>query len=75
MGGYLSRPPSSEESLTFQEFPDIVREKYTVSRNIGRGSFGNVFEIVDKRSNTKLALKRIPQPGIHRDEVRKNICK
>ena len=72
MGGYLSRPPAPEES--FQEFPDIVREKYTVTRSIGRGSFGNVFEIVDKRSNTKLALKRIPQPGIHRDEVRKNIC-
>ncbi|XP_065898390.1 serine/threonine-protein kinase Nek3-like [Dysidea avara] len=50
-----SSPPQPQEA----KFPDTVLEKYTIVKSIGEGAFGEVFEVTEKKSNGKYALKHI----------------
>lgn len=40
-------------------FPDTLLEKYSISRVIGEGAYGIVYEVTEKKSNGKYALKYI----------------
>ena len=40
-------------------FPDTLLEKYSILKVIGRGAYGTVFEVTEKKSNGKYALKYI----------------
>ena len=40
-------------------FPDTLLEKYRILKVIGRGAFGTVYEVTEKKSNGKHALKYI----------------
>lgn len=42
-----------------KSFPDTLLEKYTIVKSIGEGAFGEVFEVTEKKSNGKYALKHI----------------
>jgi len=50
-----SSPPQPQQAT----FPDTVLEKYTIAKSIGEGAFGEVFEVTEKKSNGKYALKHI----------------
>jgi len=56
-------------------FPDMVLEKYTVLKSIGEGAFGEVFEVTEKKSNGKYALKRIKtKPNTLEAQVKEVSC-
>ena len=40
-------------------FPDTLLEKYSILKVIGRGAYGIVYEVTEKKSNGKYALKYI----------------
>ena len=40
-------------------FPEALLEKYSILKIIGRGAFGIVYEVTEKKSNGKYALKYI----------------
>ena len=40
-------------------FPDTLLEKYSILKIIGRGAYGTVYEVTEKKSNGKYALKCI----------------
>ena len=40
-------------------FPDTLLEKYSVLKVIGQGAYGTVYEVIEKKSNGKFALKHI----------------
>ena len=59
MGAHFSSPALDEDVSQSQSFPSEVLDKYLVERIIGRGAFGVVYEVVDRRSQAKLAMKRV----------------
>lgn len=76
MGAYLSSVGDSafvdgESSVQSQSFPSEVLDKYMVERVIGRGAFGTVYEVVDRRSHAKLAMKRVEG---HSGAYSKEVC-
>lgn len=40
-------------------FPDTLLEKYSILKVIGEGAYGTVYEVTEKKSNGKYALKYI----------------
>lgn len=40
-------------------FPDTLLEKYSILKVIGEGAYGTVYEVKEKKSNGKYALKYI----------------
>lgn len=40
-------------------FPDTLLEKYSILKEIGQGAYGTVYEVIEKKSNGKYALKHI----------------
>ena len=50
---------SASASASEDTFPDIVKERYHIVRKIGKGAFGSVYEVRDKRSNAKFAMKKL----------------
>lgn len=40
-------------------FPDELLEKYSIVKLIGQGAYGTVYEVTEKKSNGKYALKYI----------------
>ena len=40
-------------------FPDTLLEKYSILKVIGQGAYGIVYEVIEKKSNGKFALKHI----------------
>lgn len=71
MGAYFSATEDGEDSVQPQTFPSEVLDKYLVERVIGKGAFGTVYEVVDRRSNAKLAMKRIEG---HSGAYSKEVC-
>lgn len=72
MGGYFSASPALDEDFSqSQSFPSEVLEKYLIERVIGRGAFGVVYEVVDRRSQAKLAMKRVDG---HSGAYSKEVC-
>ena len=71
MGAYFSSPTLDEDVSQSQSFPSEVLDKYLVERIIGSGAFGVVYEVVDRRSQAKLAMKRVEgHSGAYSMEVR-----
>ena len=74
MGAYFSVSPGLEDGddpARSQSFPSEVVDKYSVERVIGRGAFGVVYEVVDRRSHAKLAMKRVEG---HSGAYSKEVC-
>lgn len=74
MGGYFSVNAELEDGddpVRSQSFPNEVVDKYSVERVIGRGAFGVVYEVVDRRSHAKLAMKQVEG---HSGAYSKEVC-
>ena len=50
---------SSDKKTEDVNFPDTLLEKYSILKIIGRGAYGVVYEVTEKKSNGKYALKCI----------------
>lgn len=58
--GRLWSGAKQETELTEDvNFPDTLLDKYSILKIIGRGAFGTVYEVTEKKSNGKYALKYI----------------
>ena len=59
-GDFFGRLWSSAKQETEDvNFPDSLLDKYNILKIIGRGAFGTVYEVTEKKSNGKYALKYI----------------
>jgi len=60
---FLSRLWAGAKENTSQRqdvnFPDTLLEKYNIVKVIGQGAYGVVYEVTEKKSNGKYALKYI----------------
>jgi serine/threonine protein kinase len=43
-------------------FPKLVQNRFRIGKSINRGSFGSVYECLDKHTNTDLVIKIVSEP-------------
>lgn len=48
-------------SYNFERHPDAILAKYKVTKKLGRGAYGTVFNAIDKVSDKRMAIKRVEE--------------
>ena len=48
---------------------DIIEEKYIIHEQIGKGAFGRIFRISDKKVKTEYILKELTDKNEYENEI------
>jgi len=46
-------------AFNFDEYPPQITQKYKITKKLGKGAYGTVFNAIDKKTKKRLAIKRV----------------
>ena len=65
---YLSKAALTTHTIQLLEPARVIANRFRITRQIGRGGMGSVYEAEDLRLNERIALKTV-LPGLHDDKA------